>query len=141
MSASGLCANCRSTWGVVEHFQLSMLVRHLVQVDCLNVLNSLGVELMFRRLQTIEYAHGERAREAEARSVGGKLTMEEQATFGAVVRQAGTLMVAPSLLDHVKAEVEKDVALQKNMRKAREERELNRKAAKDPKGKKNEEGP
>ena len=67
--------------------------------------------------------------------------MEEQATFGAVVRQAGTLMVAPSLLDHVKAEVEKDVALQKNMRKAREERELNRKAAKDPKGKKNEEGP
>ncbi|CAK8994560.1 unnamed protein product [Durusdinium trenchii] len=135
-----LCKLESSTWGVVEHFQLSMFVRHLVQVDCYNVLNSLGVELMFRRLQTIEFAHGERAREAEARSVGGKLTMEEQATFGAVVRQAGTLMVAPSLLDHVKAEVEKDVALQKNMRKAREERELNRKAAKDPKGKKNEEG-
>ena len=66
--------------------------------------------------------------------------MEEQASFGAIVRQAGTLMVAPALRDHMKAEVEKDVALQKGMRKARarEERELNRKAAKQ---KKNEEGP
>ena len=54
---------------------------------------------------------------------GGKLSIEEQATFGAIVRQAGTLMVAPALLDYVKGEVEKDVALQKGMRKAREERE------------------
>jgi len=51
-----------------------------------------------------------------------------------MVRQAGTLMVAPSLLEHVKSEVEKDVLLQKNLRKAREERDLARKA----KGKKGE---
>lgn len=82
---------------------------------------------MFRRLQTIEYAHAEKAREVEARSVGGKLSMEEQMTFGSLVRQAGTLMIAPSLLEHVKLEVEKDVQLQKNIRKAREERELSRK--------------
>lgn len=43
-----------------------------------------------------------------------------------MVRQAGTLMIAPSLLEHVKAEVEKDVLLQKNLRKAREERDLAR---------------
>jgi hypothetical protein len=118
-----LCKLESSTWGVVEHFQLSMFLRQLIQVDCLNCLNSLGIELMFRRLQTIEFAHGERAREAEAKTVGGKLSIEEQATFGAIVRQAGTLMVAPALLDYVKGEVEKDVALQKGMRKAREERE------------------
>ena len=133
-----LCKLDSSAWGIMEHFQLSMFLRQLIQVDCLNCLNSLGVELMFRRLQTIEFAHGERARKAEAKSMGGKLSMEEQASFGAIVRQAGTLMVAPALLDHVKSEVEKDVALQKGMRKAREERELNRKANK---GKKTEESP
>ena len=36
-------------------------------------------------------------------------------------------MIAPELLDHVKSEVEKDVQLAKNMRKAREERDLARK--------------
>ena len=66
-----------------------------------------GFELMFRRVQTIEYAHSERARELEAKSVGSKLSLEEQHTFGSLVRQAGTLMIAPSLLDHVKQEVEK----------------------------------
>ena len=82
---------------------------------------------MFRRVQTIEYAHSERARELEAKTVGGKLSLEEQYTFGSLVRQAGTLMIAPSLLGHVMAEVEKDVQLSKNMRKAREERELAKK--------------
>ena len=47
-------------------------------------------------------------------------------------------MISPDLLSHVKEEVERDAALQKNLRKAREEREL---ARKQNKGKKNEEGP
>ncbi|CAE7463997.1 unnamed protein product [Symbiodinium sp. CCMP2592] len=63
--------------------------------------NCYGVELMFRRVQTIEYAHSERARGIESKT-------------------AGTLMIAPSLLEHVKQEVE----LSKNLRKAREERDL-----------------
>ena len=46
-------------------------------------------------------------------------------------------MVSPDLLEHVKAEVQKDVELQKNLRKAREEREL----ANKKKGKKSEEHP
>lgn len=82
---------------------------------------------MFRRLQTIEYAHSEKAREAESKAIGGKLSLEEQMTFGSLVRQHGTLMIAPALLDHVKIEVEKEVMLQKNLRKSREERELARK--------------
>eukprot|EP00435_Cladocopium_sp_Y103_P029330 s787_g7.t1 len=123
-----LCKLDVTTWGVMEHFQLSMILRQLIQVDMVNGYNCLGIELIFRRLQTIEYAHSEKAREAESKSVGGKLTLEEQFTFGSMVRQAGTLMIAPILLEHVKAEVEKDVLLQKNLRKAREERELARKA-------------
>ena len=95
---------------------------------------------MFRRAQTIEYSHSEKARELESRNVGGKLSLEEQYSFGSLVRQAGTLMVSPDLLEHVKAEVEKDVQLAKNMRKAREERELARKKG-GPGGKKDESHP
>ena len=122
-----LCKVDAGAWGIQEHFQVSMFLRQLVQVDQLDACNSYGIELMFRRVQTIEYAHSERARENESRSVGGKLSLEEQYTFGSLVRQAGTLMICPSLLEHVKSEVEKDVQLSKNMRKAREERELARK--------------
>lgn len=122
-----LCKLDGGAWGVQEHFQISMMLRQLIQVDQLDPFNSVGIELMFRRIQTIEYAHSEKARELESRNVGGKLSLEEQFSFGSLVRQAGTLMIAPDLLDHVKTEVEKDVQLSKNMRKAREERELARK--------------
>ncbi len=122
-----LCKLDVTTWGVMEHFQLSMMLRQFIQVDMINGFNNLGIELMFRRLQTIEYAHSEKAREAESKAIGGKLSLEEQMTFGSLVRQHGTLMIAPALLDHVKIEVEKEVMLQKNLRKSREERELARK--------------
>lgn len=131
-----LCKLDAGAWGVQEHFQLSMVLRQLIQIDMVNACNCIGVELMFRRIQTIEYAHAEKAREAESKSIGGKLSLEEQYTFGSLVRQAGTLLICPKLLEHVKAEVQKDVELQKNMRKAREERELSRR-----KGKKGEENP
>lgn len=132
-----LCKLEPSSWGVQEHFQMSMVLRQMMQVDMINGFNTLSAELMFRRLQTIEYGHAERAREAESRGAGGKLTLEEQYTFGSMIRQAGTLMVAPQLLTHVKEAVEKDVTLQKNLRKAREERELARKSNKGKPGESN----
>lgn len=135
-----LCKLDGGAWGVQEHFQLSMMLRQLIQVDQFDPFNSYGIELMFRRAQTIEYSHSEKARELESRNVGGKLSLEEQYSFGSLVRQAGTLMVSPDLLEHVKAEVEKDVQLAKNMRKAREERELARKKG-GPGGKKDESHP
>ena len=134
-----LCRLETSSWGVMEHFQVSMFLRNLLQVDMLDGMNCQGIELMFRRLQTIEYAHSDRAREIESKNTGGKLSLEEQASFGSVVRQSATLMIAPDLLTHVKEETERDAALQKNLRKAREERELWRKQNKS--GKKTEEGP
>ena len=97
-----------------------MILRQLIQIDMLNGYNNLGIELIFRRLQTIEYAHSEKAREMKSKAVGGKLSLEEQMTFGSLVRQAGALMIAPNFLEHVKLEVEKDVQLQKNVRRARE---------------------
>lgn len=132
-----LCRLEANSWGVQEHFQLSMTLRHALQIDQVDGFNLSFDEVMFRRLQTIEYAHSERAREAESRAVGGRLSIEEQQTFGGLVRHAQTLMICPALLEHVKSEVEKEVGLQKNMRKIREEREAARKSGK----KKADEGP
>ena len=87
-----------TVWGVQEHFQLSMTLRHALQIDQLDGFNLAFVEVMLRRIQTIEYAHSERARESESRSVGGRLSLEEQQAFGGLVRHAGTL-ICPSLLD------------------------------------------
>ena len=115
-------------WGIQEHFQLSMVLKHALQTDQFDGCNNLCIEVIFRRLQTIEYAYADKAREQESKSVGGRLSLEEQQTFGGLTRQAATLMVCPDLLDHVKSEVERDANLAKNLRKAKEERELARRA-------------
>lgn len=73
-----LCKLETSSWGVMEHFRLSMFVKHLIQTDMFNACNSQGIELMFRRLQTIEYGHSEKAREAESRATGGKLSLKNK---------------------------------------------------------------
>ena len=125
-----LCKLEPSSWGVQEHFQLSMIAKHALQVDQINGYNTMFLEVVFRRLQTIEFAYAEKARDSESRAIGGKLSLEEQQTFGGLTRQAGTLMVCPELLDHVKTEVERDASLSKNLRKAREERDLAKKAGK-----------
>ena len=129
-----LCKVEASSWGIQEHYQLSMIAKHALQVDQLDGFNNLCLEVIFRRLQTIEYSYAERARELEAKAVGGRLSLEEQQTFGGVTRQASTLMVCPDLLDFVKGEVERDANLAKNLRKAREERELARKSGPKKKG-------
>ena len=66
----------------------------------------------------------------ERKSIGGKLSLEEQHTFRSLVRQAEALMICASLLEHVKSEVEKDIQLLKNIRKAREEGDLAREGKK-----------
>ena len=86
----------------------------------------LSIEVQFRRLQTIEFSYSEKARELKAKSVGGRLSLEEQTTFGGVTRQFSTLMICPELLTHVKEETEREASLAKNLRKAREEREAAR---------------
>lgn len=121
-----LCKIEASSWGVQEHFQLSMIAKHALQVDQVNGYNNLFLEVIFRRIQTIEFAYADRAREQESKAVGGRMSLEEQQTFGGVTRQAGTLMICPELMDFVKSEVERDASLAKNLRKAREERELAR---------------
>ena len=124
-----ICKVDSTAWGIAEHFQVSMALRQALCVDQLNGTNLLSVEIQFRRLQTIEFSYAEKARENENRSMPGKLSLEEQSSFGGVTRQFSTLMICPSLLEHVRAETEKEAVLAKSLRKAREEREAAKKAA------------
>lgn len=119
-----------SSWGIQEHFQASMSLRQALLVDQVDAFNLLSIEIQFRRLQTIEFSYSEKAKEAESKAVGGRLSLEEQTTFGEVTRQYSTLMICPDLLDFVKAETEKEASLAKNLRKAREEREAARRGKK-----------
>ena len=59
---------------------------------------------------------------AASGSAGGKLDSEEVNAFSGQSKAGDVIMVAPTLLDYVKGQVEKDVLIMKNMRKAREER-------------------
>eukprot|EP00438_Fugacium_kawagutii_P018856 Skav230896 [mRNA] locus=scaffold2765:199618:204679:- [translate_table: standard] len=129
-----VCKVDASAWGVQEHFQTSMSLRQALMVDQLDLVNLLSGEIQLRRLQTIEFSYAEKARELESRAVGGRLSLEEQTSFGGVTRQFATLMISPQLLEHVKSETEREASLAKNLRKAREEREATRKAAAKKKG-------
>ena len=73
----------------------------------MDAFNLMSIEVQFRRLQTIEFSYSEKAKEAESKAVGGRLSLEEQTTFGGITRQYSTLMICPDLLDFVKLETER----------------------------------
>ena len=126
-------ATCKlqaTDWGVQEHFQLCTQVKYALLVDQLDGSNLVSVESKFRRLQTIEYAHGDMTREADAKAVGGKMSLEEQTVFLGASRAHSSVMVCPTLLAYVREEVERDAKLAKALRTAREERDERRKQPK-----------
>ncbi|CAK0840441.1 unnamed protein product [Prorocentrum cordatum] len=123
-----------SGWGVSEHYSVTQALKLGLLHDQVDGSNLMMVECLFRRIQTIEFAHSERAREQEAKGHGGKLSLEEQMAFAGTSRAGGSLMICPLLLDCARSEVEREASLAKNLRKAREERESAR--AKDKLGKK-----
>ena len=98
------------------------VLRALLCVDQVDGPNLHGVELIFRRLQTIEYSYSDKLRERAASSTSGRLTLDEQAAFGAVARAESKLMVSPKLLEAARTETEKEAGLAKSLLKAREAR-------------------
>ena len=76
----------------------------------------------------IEYYHRERSRQAAASSKdGAPVDREESDVFLGLHRGDGTIMVAPALMSFVAKEMEAQSAIDKQSRKAREERALRRK--------------
>ena len=120
-------------WGVQEHFQCSQFIRLLLLSDQCDGTNLQACEAIFRRMQTIEYSYLEKVRDREGANQSGKLSIEEQTHFAGATRISSSLMVCPELLEYVRKEVEREAALSKNLRKAREEKEALKKG-KDGKG-------
>ncbi|CAK0804389.1 unnamed protein product, partial [Prorocentrum cordatum] len=114
-------------WGVQEHEQLMKYLELAGAYDQLDLGNCAFAEAILRRAQTIEWAYHDRLREADSASSKDKMSPEEFAAFSGFSKAGDLLTVAPQLLEYVKTQVEKDAAIMKNIRKAREERELRRK--------------
>ena len=120
-------------WGIHEHFELRQLLKLLGEYDQCDFANISAAELAFRRIQTIEFGYLEVLREAEANVAGkghgkaSRLTIEEQTILSGQARSSGNLMICPALLEHARAETEKESGLLRNLQKAREGREALRK--------------
>ncbi|CAE8597430.1 unnamed protein product [Polarella glacialis] len=113
-----------SDWGVAEHETLLEAVKLAMSYDQLELANLACFEILFRRLQTIEYCYQDRSRElsnSQHQRFGPKLTLEEQSAFMGVTRNE-MVMIDPQLLAHIKSHVKEDAELSKNLRLAREER-------------------
>ena len=123
------CKLERNSWGVQWHWQATNFLKFLGEIDQVDLYNVVAAEAAFRDLQTIEYSYMDKARELEGGggNAGGRLTSEEQAMFAGSSRMATSLMVCPGLLDQVKAEVDREGGLLKNLVKAREARAALRK--------------
>eukprot|EP00971_Amphidinium_carterae_P201342 3995450-Amphidinium_carterae.2 len=108
-------------WGIEEYSQIVSALGGFLFKDQFDPGNSVGIELLFRRLQLIEYSYMDKVRE-RAVSSSGKLTVEEQAAFGAATRMEAKLMICPALLEAAKLETEREAGLSKALLKAREAR-------------------
>ena len=109
--------------GVQWHWQATNFLKFFGEIDQVDLFNVVAAEAAFRDFQTLEYSYVDKARELEnSGSSGGRLTSEEQATFAESSHMATSLMVCPGLLDQVKAEVDREGGLLKNLVKAREAR-------------------
>ena len=110
-------------WGVQEHEHLMRFIEFGCLYDQLDLTNLAIGEALFRRAQTIEWVYHDKLRDAGTDSKD-RLSPEEMVAFSGLDRTGDQLMVAPSLLEHVRGVVEKDAATMNNIRKARKEREL-----------------
>eukprot|EP00971_Amphidinium_carterae_P115325 2284058-Amphidinium_carterae.1 len=68
-------------WGLEEYQSIIGVLKAMMLQDQLDVPNIVGAEMLFRRLQVIEYSYSDKLKERGISSTGGRLTMEEQSAF------------------------------------------------------------
>ena len=97
--------------------------------------NRSSMEFVARRIQTVELQYKERVRDGERGQPSGPasglagfnfLTADENDVFDGSSHVGATVCCAPSLVEHVSKELEREAQIQKQARKAREERNLAR---------------
>ncbi|CAK0910795.1 unnamed protein product [Prorocentrum cordatum] len=116
-----------NAWGLGEHFHLAVAVKAALLVDQLDGADLVAIEMLPRRVQTIEFDHLERAKEAESKGYSGRLSQEEQQAFAGLSQGLGPPMICPKALGVVRANVEREAQLNEALRQGREEREAVRK--------------
>ena len=114
-----------------QHWQATIFVKFLAEVDQYDVYHAVSAEAAFRNMHTIEYSYQDKLRDLESSGGGGgqagKLSTEEQSMFAGSSMLSQSLMVCPALLEQVKQGVDKQGGLFKNLVKAREARAALRK--------------
>ena len=115
-------------YGVSEHEAAMRCLQSALEFDQLDAPNLQCLEHVVRRAQLVEHYHKERLRgEAASSTARGSLDPEEEQVFLGTHAEEGSLMVAPELVSYVSRELERQSAIDKQARKAREERALRRK--------------
>ena len=130
----------RGDWGVDMHELAMRVLEHAGSFDGLDVPNLGSIEDVLRQAQLVEHAYGQLESPAgssggKAKGGKGKYGFDESAFFTGLHRETGELMICPELLDYVSKEVEKDVGIMKQLRKAREERSAAKKQSNKDDGK------
>jgi hypothetical protein len=137
------CRLNNSDWGVADHGQCCRYLEVAGGFDQLDLPNIALVELVARRLQTIEFQYRERARRADSSMVFGQgispavsgsvaISSEEADLFDGAERVHSTLCCAPALVRFVTEQLADESKIAKEARKAREEQQLVRQQQQQP---------
>ena len=114
-------------YGVMEHETAMRAVTAALEYDQLDAVNLLCLEHVMRRAQLVEYYHKEKKRADGSSGSKVGIDLEEQAVFMGTQAMEGAIMIAPELIAWVAKEMERQSGIDKQARKAREERALRRK--------------
>ena len=129
------CRLNNADWGVSEHSQCCRYLEMAGGWDQLDMPNVSIIELVARRLQTIEFQYCERVRQADKSTVFGygvspsvvgsvPLSSEEADIFDGQERIHSTLCCSPALVKHVSDQLKDESMIAKEARKAREEKAM-----------------
>ena len=126
--------------GVEAHEVALKTLEHAGTYDGLDAPNLASLELMMRKAQLCEYVYMQDSdtktdggdKNNKGGNSGGSRTsgllkvgfLDEAAVFAGAHRDHGDAMVCPLLLEYVAREVERDASVQKQARKARDERAM-----------------
>ena len=113
-------------FGVQEHEHGMRAFQFFGEYDQLDLSNVVGLEVILRRCQVIEFHYEKKGKNTKEKDVPAGISREEAAYFSGTHRLAGEVMISPELVDWVTKEIGRDVEVTKQMRKAREENRLSR---------------
>ena len=109
-----------------EHEHGRMAFHYFVEYDQIDRPNLVGLEVMLRRCQLIEYHYEKKGKASAGKEQSAGLSREEAAYFTDSHWLSGEVMICPELVERASNEIEKGASVAQQMRKVREEACLSR---------------